>query len=147
VSNEYYDEYELDEEAPVLAPSTPSGPSGSLTPRGRRFAIWLGAIAIAVAVAVMAYIAFGIPTIRYKEVGFNIKGAESIELTFDVSKPNDWTLSCVLNALNENYAQVGTKTVTIGPSDEHEQRYSTEIRTTEKAVTAIVDSCKPTDMP
>ncbi|WP_313279888.1 DUF4307 domain-containing protein [Timonella senegalensis] len=147
VNYEHYDEYELDEDAPVLASSTPSGPSGSLTPRGRKFAIALGVVVILVAVAVMAYIAFAIPTIRGKDVGFNIKSPEVIEITFDVAKPEDWTVECTLNALNENYAQVGTKIVTIGPAETYEQRFSTDIRTTEIAVTAVVDSCLPTDMP
>ncbi|WP_019149016.1 DUF4307 domain-containing protein [Timonella senegalensis] len=147
MNNEYYDEYELDEDAPVLASSTPSGPSGSLTPRGRKFAIALGVAVILIAVGVMAYIAFAIPTIRGKDVGFNIKSSEVIEITFDVAKPEDWTVKCTVNALNENYAQVGTKDVVIGPADTYEQRFSTDIRTTELAVTAIIDSCVPINMP
>lgn len=143
MSNEYYsDEYELDEEA-VLADSTPSGRSGTLTPGGRKFAIVLGTLAIALAVAYIAWASFVPDTIRGKNVGFNVKSSEVIEITFDVAKPLDVTVICSLDALNTNYAQVGTKDVEIGPAEQFEQRFTTEIRTTETAVTAVVESCVP----
>ncbi|WP_435298395.1 DUF4307 domain-containing protein [Timonella sp. A28] len=142
MSNEYYDEYELDEDEPVLAGSSPAGPSGNLTPRGRKIAIALGTLALILAVAVAAWYAWSSPTIRGKNVGFSIKSSEVIEITFDVAKPLDMTVVCTLDALNENYAQVGTKEVTIGPADVFEQRFSTDIRTTERAVTAVVDVCR-----
>ncbi|WP_169514090.1 DUF4307 domain-containing protein [Jonesia quinghaiensis] len=133
--------YELDEDEPVMAPSTPAGPSGSLTPRGRSFAIILGVLAIVVAIAVAAWYAWGAPTIRGKNVGYSVKSSELVEITFDVAKPQDMTVICTLDALNTNYAQVGTKEVRIGPAEVFEQRFTTEIRTTEEAVTAVVESC------
>ncbi|ACV09535.1 hypothetical protein Jden_1892 [Jonesia denitrificans DSM 20603] len=145
VSTEDFEVYELDEEDPVLAPTSPAGPSGSLTPRGRAFAIALGVAALLVAIGVAAWYAWGAPTIRGKEVGFSVTSSESITITFDVAKPQDVTVLCVLDALNESYAQVGTKNVLIGPAEVFEQRFSTDIRTTETAVTAVVTSCSAVD--
>lgn len=143
MSNEhYFDEYELEDDA-VLASSPPSGHSGALTPWGQKFAIILGVLAMALAIGYIAWASFTTDTIRGKNVGFNVLSSEAIEITFDVAKPQDMTVVCTLDALNTNYAQVGTRDVEIGPAEQFEQRFTTEIRTTETAVTAVVESCVP----
>jgi hypothetical protein len=105
--------------------------------------MWCAVAAIAIVVLAIAWVTMGptASTIRGKNVGFSVKGPESVAITFDVAKPRDATVVCTLQALNENYAQVGTKDVTIGPSEMDEGRYTTEIATTELAVTAVVDGC------
>lgn len=141
MSNEYYsDEYELEDEI-ALAPSTPAGKSGTLTPRGRTTAIILGTLAIVLAVVYIAWSVWSVPTIRGKDVGFKIVSSEVTELTFDIAKPEDLTVTCTLNALNQSYAQVGTRDVVIGPANKFEQRFTVEIRTTELPVSATVERC------
>lgn len=141
MSNEYYnDEYEVEEEI-TIAPSTPSGKSGTLTPTGRRFAIALGVVAIVLSIAYIAWASWGVPTLRGKDVGFNIISSELSEFTFDAAKPEDLTMTCRINALNQSFAQVGTRDVEIGPADKFEQRFTVEIRTTERPVSITLDRC------
>ncbi len=145
MSNEYYaDEYEEEEEI-VLASTPPAGRSGTLTPGGRKFAIALGALAILLAVAYIAWSVWAMPTIRGKDVGFKIINAEVTEFTFDVAKPQDMTVICSIDALNQSHAQVGTRDVVIGPADQFEQRFTIEIRTTELPVSATVQLCFPAE--
>lgn len=141
MNNEYYeDEYELEEEI-ALAPSTPSGKSGTLTPGGSKFAMVIGVIAVAASVAYMAWWAFSTPTVRGKDVGFKIVSSELTQMTFDVAKPEDRTVICSIDALSQSYAQVGTRDVVIGPADIFEQRFTVDIRTSEMPVSATVESC------
>lgn len=116
-------------------------------PRYRRLKIAGMIAALAVGVAGAAYLSFGDAdtSVRGQEVGFKVEGPESVTITFDVAKPKDSTVVCTLNALNTNYAQVGTKDVTIGPSEVGEARFTTQIATTELAVTAVVESCQLVD--
>lgn len=136
------DEYELDEEV-VLAPSSPAGAFGQISPKGNKLAIVLGALALILAIGVAAWFAWGTPNIRGRDVGYDVAGSEMVTITFDVAKPKDMTVECRLDALNSNYAQVGTRIVTIGPAEKFEQRFVEDIRTTERAVTATVHDCKP----
>lgn len=103
----------------------------------------LAVAAVTVAVLSIAWVTMGpsATTVRGKDFGYSVQGPESVDITFDVSKPKDSTVVCTVEALNENYAQVGTKDVTIGPAEVSEARYTTTIATTELAVTAVVDEC------
>lgn len=103
----------------------------------------LAVAAVTVAVLSIAWVTMGptASTVRGKDFGYSVKGPEAVDITFDVAKPKDSTVVCTVEALNENYAQVGTKDVTIGPAEVSEARYTTTIATTELAVTAVVDEC------
>ncbi|WPF83153.1 DUF4307 domain-containing protein [Sanguibacter sp. 4.1] len=103
----------------------------------------LAVAAVTVAVLSIAWVTMGptASTVRGKDFGYSVKGPEAVDITFDVAKPEDSTVVCTVEALNENYAQVGTKEVTIGPAEVSEARYTTTIATTELAVTAVVDEC------
>ena len=103
----------------------------------------LAVAAVTVAVLSIAWVTMGptASTVRGKDFGYSVKGPEAVDITFDVAKPKDSTVVCTVEALNENYAQVGTKEVTIGPAEVSEARYTTTIATTELAVTAVVDEC------
>ena len=115
--------------------------------RGRRLKIAGAVTGIALGVAGAAYFSFGNPgsAVRGQEVSYSVKSSEMVEMTFNVAKPQDATVQCTLNALNTNYAQVGTKTVMIGPSDVGEAQFTVQIATTELAVTAVIESCELSD--
>ena len=142
--------------APTSDPAAPQPPAPTdlstrytpaATPGGRRLKIAGAVAAIAVGVAGAAYLSFGNPgsSVRGQEVSYSVKSSEMVEITFNVAKPEDSTVVCTLNALNTNYAQVGTKTVTIGPSDVGEAQFTVPIATTELAVTAVIESCELAD--
>ena len=103
----------------------------------------VGVVAVVVLAAV-AWMAFGQQgnDVRGRDVGYSVKSPEVVEITFDVAKPRDATVVCTLEALNSSYAQVGSREVTIGPSEVGEARFTTEIATSEEAVTAVVESCR-----
>lgn len=103
----------------------------------------LAVAAVTVAVLSIAWVTMGptASTVRGKDFGYSVQGPEAVDITFDVAKPKDSTVVCTVEALNENYAQVGTREVTIGPAEVSEARYTTTIATTELAVTAVVDEC------
>lgn len=145
---------------PPHAPTTASSPAQppaspdlgtrytpAASPRARRLKIAGAVAAIAVGVAGAAYLSFGNPgsSVRGQEISYSVKSSELVEITFNVAKPEDSTVACTLNALNTNYAQVGTKTVTIGPSDVGEAQFTVPIATTELAVTAVIESCELAD--
>ena len=139
--------------SPAPSPENPEAPglgtryTPAVNPRTRRLKI-AGAVAgITVGVAGAAYLSFGNPgsSVRGQEVSYSVKSPEMVEMTFNVAKPQDATVLCTLNALNTNYAQVGTKSVTIGPSDVGEAQFTVQIATTELAVTAVIESCELAD--
>lgn len=128
--------------------TVPTDRYGTRRPAGRRPLAVVGAVALlAAGVGLAAWFAFGSSSadVRGKNVGFEVLGAETVVLTFDVAKPEDATVVCTVEALSSNYAQVGAKEVTVGPADVSEQRIRTEIATSEEAVTAVVDACRLQD--
>lgn len=133
--------------SPSGAPELGSRYSSTATPRSRRLKIAGIVAALSVGVAGAAYFSFGNPgsSVRGQEISYSVKNSEMVEITFNVAKPQDATVVCTLNALNTNYAQVGTKTVTIGPSGVDEAQFTVPIATTELAVTAVIESCELAD--
>lgn len=136
-----------DDEASGTAPGTSAPVASGRYDTGRGISrttqVRLAVAAVTVAVLSIAWVTMGpsATTVRGKDFGYSVQGPESVDITFDVSKPKDSTVICTVEALNENYAQVGTKDVTIGPAEVSEARYTTTIATTELAVTAVVDEC------
>ena len=106
-----------------LDASAPGGPAstGTAAARGvsRTTQVRLAVAAVTVAVLAIAWVTMGptATTIRGKEFGYSVQGPEAVDITFDLAKPKDATVRCTLEALNTNFAQVGTKDVTIGPVD------------------------------
>lgn len=82
----------------------------------------------------------------FKDVSFQITDSGHVYADFDLTKDPDQTVTCAVEALNEQYAVVGWTEVTIGqlPDDQLNGRTSTHrvpLRTTNLATTAGVDSC------
>ena len=59
----------------------------------------------------------------------------------DPSRP----VRCTVQALNQQYAQVGLVEVDVPPASATAVRLSTVVRTSEQAVTGIVDTCEVVD--
>ncbi|MDO4919355.1 DUF4307 domain-containing protein [Kocuria sp.] len=82
----------------------------------------------------------------FKDVSFGITDAGHVYADFDLTKDPDQTVTCAVQALNEQYAVVGWNEVTIGrvAPEELNGRTSTHrvaVRTTNAATTAGVESC------
>jgi hypothetical protein len=63
-------------------------------------------------------------------------------LDFELTKPIDAVAVCSVEALNEQFGQVGYKVIEIGPQETGKVRLSVSINTTELATTALVDECR-----
>lgn len=79
--------------------------------------------------------------VRWSDVGFDIVGPGATEVTFDVVKDPQATVTCRLRALNRSYAEVGVAEVEVRPAQGSVVRTTQLLRTTEEAVSAGVDRC------
>lgn len=126
-------------------PGPPAGRYGRTPTAGRRRAARIALVVLAaLGVALVVWIGLdraGTP-VRWDEVGFRVAGPTSTELTFDVTKDADATVSCRLQALSDSYAEVGVQTVEVGPAGTATQRVTATIPTAELAVSAVVVSCE-----
>ncbi|MHA7263671.1 DUF4307 domain-containing protein [Arthrobacter sp. TMN-37] len=106
--------------------------------------------ALAAAVIVIGIFAFSTvaPRVSFKDVGFALSSNQEARVDFEVTKPTDATARCAVQVLSENYAIVGWKVVTIGPTaatDAADGGRTTaqrvELRTDSPGVSGGVDSC------
>jgi hypothetical protein len=56
-------------------------------------------------------------------------------------------VTCTVAALSESYAEVGVRTVEVGPADSATRRVTVTVQTTELAVTGIVETCELVEEP
>ncbi|SKC36673.1 DUF4307 domain-containing protein [Krasilnikoviella flava] len=133
-----------------VSPTPPADRYG--THQGRRglgtgAKVAIGAV-LAAAVAVAAW--FSVEQNRRDPVtvdvvGFDVRDAEQVDVTFQVHMPPGTTAVCEVEALAQSYAQVGTLEVPVGPSDKQTSTYTVTLRTSEEATTAVVESCDVPD--
>ena len=86
----------------------------------------------------------------FKDVSFHVADAGHAYADFDLTKDPDQSVTCAVQALNEQYAVVGWNEVTIAhvAQSELNGRTSTHrvpVRTTNQATTAGVESCWNTE--
>ncbi len=97
--------------------------------------------AAALALTVWIGLDAGRAPVSWKDVGFTVADG-SVEVVFDVIRPDAAvTVECRLQALNEQHAQVGVRTVTVAPAEERVVRLSADVAVSEPAVTGVVESC------
>ncbi len=105
--------------------------------------IWISVVGIALMMVgvLFASIANYNP-VQSQDVGFSVKDPTQVVLDFELTKPEDATAVCSVEALNEQFGQVGYKIIEIGPQETAKVRLSVSINTTELATTALVDECR-----
>ena len=105
--------------------------------------IWISVVGIALMMVgvLFASIANYNP-VQSQDVGFSVKDPTQVVLDFELTKPQDTTAVCSVEALNEQFGQVGYKIIEIGPQETAKVRLSVSINTTELATTALVDECR-----
>jgi hypothetical protein len=106
--------------------------------------------ALAVAVAAVGSVALtsGSPDVSSKDVGFSLSSDGQASVDFEVTKDRSATAQCAVQALSENYAVVGWRIVTIGPTDADDgvndggtTAHRTDVRTDSPAVSGGVNAC------
>lgn len=80
--------------------------------------------------------------VRWADVGYTVVDDGRARTTFDVTVYRGTTATCTVQALGADYAVVGQQEVRIDVGDGRSVRERTEILTTSRAVTAVVDSCR-----
>lgn len=101
--------------------------------------------AIGVALLIWAtwfFSAINFNPVSFKEVGFQVVDEWRTTLEFEVTAPIGTVLSCDLQALDSSFGVVGHRTVELVANESQTTRYSSEIRTTMRAVTAVVEICR-----
>lgn len=131
----------MTESAATRPPAGRYGPAPTAR-SARRARIGLVVAAI-VGLAVVFWVGFRMASqpVSFKDVGFDLDSAQAIEVTFEVTKPKEATVTCKVTALSESYGQVGVRNVEIGPADSATRRVTVTVQTTELAVTGTVESC------
>lgn len=114
-------------------------------PAPGRAKIWLLAtiaLTVATVIAVWWGLAATVNKPTWQSVTWDIRDDRSVVATYAVSKPTDMTVVCVIEALGMDHALVGSREVTLGPAQEREKTYRTEVRTTARAVSAKLRNCR-----
>ena len=128
--------------APARPPAGRYGPE----PTSRtRLAARLGLAALVLAaLAVLTWVGIGTlrDPVQWRDVGYHVRGATSIDVTFDVTKDPAATATCRVEALSASYVQVGVTDVEVAPGTTSTQRVTVTIPTAETAVTGTVRSCR-----
>jgi len=79
--------------------------------------------------------------VSHQEISFQT-GDWQTEIEFEVSRPVGSIVECDLQALNEQFAVVGFKTVEISASERRQDRYRATVNTTRLATTGLVSECR-----
>lgn len=131
----------MTEVRPTSLPSGRYGPAARTRPR-RLTVLLMWSLGLA-AVGLAAWIGLtnGNPPVRWTDVGF-VLADDSVEIVYDITRPDPSLLvHCRLEALNQQFAQVGLRTVEVSPSDQVVQRLRSTVETAEPAVTGVVNRC------
>ena len=80
--------------------------------------------------------------LSYKDLSYKIESELSVWVEFEVTAPLGTLVRCDVQALNNQFAVVGHKSVSLPASQEPVNTYSIRLNTTELAVTGLVDKCE-----
>lgn len=118
-------------------------PKKSLSKKTRRYLI-IGGLAFGVLFAL--YLAWAtVSKVEFKDNSFEVISPTEAWTLVEITKDAKDTAQCEIRALNESYAIVGWKTLTVGPSEgkgKVTQRFDVTLRTESLATTVGVEECK-----
>ena len=119
------------------------GQSREKNRRGRILGISVAAIFAVILVAWVVWATFDGDgsKLEAKDTGHEIVSDDLVEVAFDLTIPAAAESRCIVEALNGKFAVVGWKVVTIPASDQTTRRITEQVRTSEKAVTGLVNRC------
>ena len=117
-------------------------------PAPGRGKIWVLATVLllgATAVAIWWGLAATLTKPNWTTITWDIRSDREIEVMYQVSKPAEMTVQCVVEASGADHALVGSREVTIGPQPDRERTYRTVLRTTAPAIAGKLRNCREID--
>ena len=111
--------------------------------RMRTVAIVAGAGVLLVAVAWALWVGlFGATaSIETQDVGYTVVDSHAIDIRSQVSADPGAKVSCSIEALNEKFAIVGWRVITLPAVAERNRVFTERVRTSEPAVSGLIGSC------
>ncbi|MBP6995587.1 MAG: DUF4307 domain-containing protein [Phycicoccus sp.] len=104
----------------------------------------IGGVAVSVMVAVIVWLGLQrVGSLTPEVVGYRVDSDAVTWIDYQVNRPEGTAVTCTLTALDETFGRAGTATDEV-PAGEGWVRRQVAIRTTHRAVTAVVDSCART---
>ncbi|MFT4258840.1 DUF4307 domain-containing protein [Microbacterium sp.] len=110
----------------------------------RRRTPWI----VAIVVAVLAVGAFAWTTavremqsVDADDLGFDLVDAHGVEVRFQITGVQGKDVTCVVQALDEEFGIVGWKVVEVPAGSAHSQAISTTVPTVAQATTGLVNTC------
>ncbi|WP_217180307.1 DUF4307 domain-containing protein [Streptomyces sp. AC495_CC817] len=110
----------------------------------RRRTPWI----IAIAVAVLAVGAFGWMTVTSQmnavdadDLGFDLVDDHSVNVRFQVTGVQGKDVTCIVEALDEEFGVVGWKLVDVPAGEAHSQAVAATVPTVSAATTGLVNTC------
>jgi hypothetical protein len=79
--------------------------------------------------------------VTWTDTGYRVLDDRTVEVEFDVHRPEGQAVTCVVRALDQGFGTVGTVEVRIPASPEAAVHRQVTVRTTTRAVTGVVREC------
>lgn len=75
-------------------------------------------------------------------LSYHVIDDRTVDVTYLLSRPTDRDVTCQIRAMDQSFGTVGQVEVHVPGSDASSVRRTTRVRTTTRAVTGVVSSCK-----
>ncbi|MDQ2782997.1 DUF4307 domain-containing protein [Lapillicoccus sp.] len=129
---------------PTTPVPTPAPPCGPLPAPDHRHRWTITGAVVGVAAAVL----IGWWTLRNESaritattVSYQVLDNASVAVTFDVTRPPGQPVTCTVQAIDGHFTVVGTADIVIPPQGERTVHQQLTVRTTNRAVTGVVQDC------
>ena len=111
---------------------------------GRNLKWWIIAAVFTLAMALFAtgkIMGAAAEQVTAETFGFKVVDDRTATITFDVTKPPETTVRCTVHAQDLKKALVGSAEIVVPPAAQRTTTHTATIKTTTRAVAAIVQSC------
>ena len=129
----------------MAATATRPRPAGRpRAPASRRWWV-LGGLGVAAgtAVAVWFGLAATLGRVAWTDLAYRVVDDRSVQVTYEVHRPDAHAAVCLLRALDQRHGTVGSLEVAVPAGGADTVRRTDVVRTTTRAVTGTVRTCRP----
>jgi uncharacterized protein DUF4307 len=109
---------------------------------GKWWAIGIAGVTVGVALAVWLGLSYSVGQVTWTDTGYRVIDDRSVQVDFDVHRPEGQAVTCVVRALDQAFGTVGTLEVQIPASPQGSVHRQVTVRTTTRAVTGVVRDCR-----